>query len=574
MKYKTFEQKTENIKYNILLNRGINNPEEYLLPEKKIQSYKDLFNIDLAVSVLLKAVENNWSIMTLVDEDNDGICSSAILFSFLKKTFPNIKLDYIIHNDVKSHGINEDVINQCIEKKIDLLIVPDAGSGNDKEARLLNQKGISVIALDHHIVNTNPENMVLVNPHLSENYFNKAISGTGVTYQFIKAIDDSEWNNYADDYLDLVALSILSDSCDVRVFENRAFLDIGLSNIKNKALLQFISKAEYGDKKIESLIDYSFSIIPLINALVRVGDIESKAILFRAFAEQYEEFDYQKKDKTMVKEDIYTRAVRLCVNAKAKQERMINKSLDVIEEDISVNNRNKNKILFALANENVEKAFAGLCAMKIAQKYNKPCVLLRDNGKDYFSGSIRNFDGSPITDLKSFLESLNSISWISGHPQAAGIGLSKKQLILTINRSNEKLENFDFSKVYNIDYEFDFKNDRLPQDELIRDILSMKFYWGMNVQEPLLLLKNIHINSSKIEFFGTNKDTWKTVLYSNKELIKFKCKDDDLFIDKFVGEFNWEGVDLIVNAIVKIGKNEFNGESKIQFIVQDYEIVE
>ena len=44
-------------------------------------------------------------------------------------------------------------------------------------------------------------------------------------------IDDINWTNYAEKYIDLVAFSIVTDSMDIRTFENRQLLNMGFSKI-------------------------------------------------------------------------------------------------------------------------------------------------------------------------------------------------------------------------------------------------------------------------------------------------------------------------------------------------------
>jgi single-stranded-DNA-specific exonuclease len=579
MKYnlpdKKFQIENLTTKEQILINRGILNPYEYLSKDKQIQSFEDLENIELATRTILTAIEGNENILILMDVDTDGLSSASIFFSYLKKNFPEIRLTCIFHNEVKAHGIDKDVFQQCINRKCDLLLVPDAGSNDIEIGKKLKDNGITVVVSDHHQIDKTSNDMIIVNPYLSPKYLNKALSGTGVTYQLMKSIDSTIWGDDADNYLDMVAFSIISDSMDIRELENRAILDRGLSNIKNKALQAFIDKAEYGDKKIESPIDFSFFVIPLINAAIRSGTKEEIEMMFRAFTEQYEEFDYVKRDKTEIKEDIYTRVVRLCTNNKGRQDRAVEKALAKIREDIEKNKWDENKILFARCDD-LDKAFTGLVAVKLANEYNKPCVLLRkgETGKTY-SGSIRNFNDSPLKDMKAFLQSLNTAKFIQGHANAAGCMYFTDQLQKTIELSNRKLENFDFSKTYNVDFEFDMSSfeDDPHNMEVIASILSMRKLWGMSIAEPLLLLENVIIDSRKISFMGEKRDTWKVSLDNGEELIKFKCNEDDLISKNFRDGDSWSEKRVIINAIVKVGKSSFNGEEKVQYVIQDYDLV-
>jgi len=315
--------------------------------------------------------------------------------------------------------------------------------------------------------------------------------------------------------------------------------------------------------------------------MVRVGSQEEKELVFRALCQIDEEFDYQKRDKTIVKESIYTRAVRLCTNAKSRQDRAIDKGIEIVKADIEANHRDKNKILFALTDdEKLDKAFSGLVAMKLAQEYNRPCVLLREGKNDYFSGSIRNFNNSPLTDLKSFLKSIGYVAWIQGHANAAGIGLTKKQLIKTIELSNEKLKDYDFSPISLIDFEFDYLDLSNLDDNFLLSLYDLRFYYGQKIDEAKILIKNININSNNISFFAAReasekKNNWKFELKEGIDIIKFRADDNDYILDKFgKSDFNWSGVEFKTNMIFKIGRTEFNGEQRWCMLVEDYEIIE
>ncbi len=51
------------------------------------------------------------------------------------------------------------------------------------------------------------EDAVIVNNQLSD-YPNKELSGVGVTYKFCKALDEWFGQDYADEFLDLVAVGM------------------------------------------------------------------------------------------------------------------------------------------------------------------------------------------------------------------------------------------------------------------------------------------------------------------------------------------------------------------------------
>lgn len=76
------------------------------------------------------------------------------------------------------------------EKKYDLIILPDAGSNDVEEHKILSEMGYDIICLDHHLISQKSENAIIVNNQSSEKYGNKALSGVGVVYQFLRALDE------------------------------------------------------------------------------------------------------------------------------------------------------------------------------------------------------------------------------------------------------------------------------------------------------------------------------------------------------------------------------------------------
>ena len=81
-----------------------------------------------------------------------------------------------------------------------------------------------------------------------------------------------------------------------------------------------------------------------------------------------------------------------------------------------------------------------------------------------------------------------------------------------------------------------------------------------------VVIKNIPINADDIVVQGKNQDTWCTMICDDAiKLIKFKCPDDDIFL-------NAEG-DYVTNIIGKLGYNYYNGVKTAQIIVNDYEVI-
>ena len=115
--------------------------------------------------------------------------------------------------------------------------------------------------------------------------------------------------------------------------------------------------------------------------MIRVGSLEEKDLLFRAFTEQDEFFEYKKratKDRPaeVIQESIYDRAARLCKNAKSRQDKMREKATVEIAELVKQNN-DYDKVIIADVTDILDSGLTGVVAIKIADIFKRPCVLLK-----------------------------------------------------------------------------------------------------------------------------------------------------------------------------------------------------
>jgi single-stranded-DNA-specific exonuclease len=395
MQYKLINNSLNDIynpKETVLRNRGIEDVDAYLnLNDSVLHHYSKLDNIEEAVECLLKHLENDSEIHIVVDSDTDGACSAAMIYQYLKLIKPDVKLSYSIHTK-KQHGLSDDII---IPETAKLIILPDSGTNDIEQCKTLKEKGIDIIILDHHISNENNPYAIVVNNQMC-NYPNKNLCGGGICYRFLQALDEETWNDYADNFLDLVALSNIADCMDIKEPETKQLIDKGLSKIRNKLFKALIEKQSYSINNNIIINNIQFYIVPLINALIRAGDYDEKDMLFRAFIETDEVFKYKPRRKSKndpepeeIDEDIYTRVARLCGNARQRQNNLKNKNVEKILEYIEEKEYHNNKIIFANVTDKLNENLTGLVAMNIATKYNKPCLLLRKvkDKNDFYGGS-------------------------------------------------------------------------------------------------------------------------------------------------------------------------------------------
>ena len=164
----------------ILLNRGIKDWKDYLnLSEDCIYDFELLDNIRIAVDCFIDHIDNKDNIHIIVDSDVDGYTSGSMIYRYIKKLDKEANVTYSLHTK-KQHGISKDIV---IPKNCNLLIIPDAGSNDVKQCKSLNENGVDIIILDHHICDEKNDYAIIINNQLC-NYPNKNFCGAGIVYNY------------------------------------------------------------------------------------------------------------------------------------------------------------------------------------------------------------------------------------------------------------------------------------------------------------------------------------------------------------------------------------------------------
>lgn len=573
MQYKLIENSLNDIfqaRKTIFNNRQF----DYKLYKEKIKTNNlnyynpdELFNMDKAVKCYLKHISGKHNITILVDDDVDGMTSAAMVYLYTQKIQPDCKIQYILHKEEK-HGLSDYI---TIPEDTDLLIIPDAGSNDIEQCEKYFNQGIDIIVLDHHNIEKVNPYAIIVNS--KDGYYpNQDLSGAGVVYKFLQAIDFEEWTNYADDYLDLTALGIISDNMAVNVLENRLIIDKGLSKINNKLFSALIKSQEYSLQNNCYGIDIQFYITPLINALIRVGKQDEKELLFNAFIENYQVFPYKKRGQTeVVDEDIYTRVARIAKNCHSRQKRMVDKYIDTIISNIKDNNLDKNEIIFANVSGLFKQHLTGLIAAKLADYYKKPCLLLHlTNDKQYLIGSGRNYNYSKVDNLQEELLSTNEFEFVSGHNNAFGAKINKDNIKNVIENTNNKLKKIEKQHCDLVDFIIDEEELSLS---LIKDVYDMNPFLGVKFEPIKIAVENIIVNLNNVNIIGKNFDTLKFQNDEGIEFIKFKIAEDDALYNCMLECDSESDNKVKINAICKVGFNTYNGLMIPQAIIENYEII-
>lgn len=577
MKYRLYENSdnnTSNVLEEVLRNRGVDDYEKYLnLNEDVLIPYENLDNMNKAVELFDRHFQCRDKIGIVPDPDVDGQCSAAEAYLYIKRMDNEYPITILYHQNAKAHGLDDIVVPDDIK----LLIVPDAGTNDYIQCKELNGRGIDVLILDHHEQEDKNDYALIVNNQCSKNYMNKQLCGGGIVYKWMQALDDFYWNDFADDYLDLVAFSNISDVMDLREYETRHLVNCGLLNIRNKFLKALIKAQDYSLGGKLNIHNVQWYLTPVVNAILRIGSSDEKELLFRAFIEKDEFFEYKKratknKPAETIQESIYDRAARLCKNAKSRQDKMKEKGVKAISEVVD-NLPIDDKVIMVDVSDLLDSGLTGVVAIKIAEQYNKPCILLKKHfdkktKTTVFGGSARNIDNSPIDSFKDIVNSTGFVNG-KGHANAFGIvNLPVDDKEKAINMMNSILRNTEYDSTYRVDFILDINHVTIP---LIIKLSQFEDIICQGIDEPMLAIENISLTRDCFEVFGKNEDTI-SFMVNDIKYIQFKCKEGNQLYDFLQNA--WDDNDSITfNIVGKPSINEYNGIRTPQIIIEDVAVI-
>lgn len=558
---------TENYLENLLHFRGVEDIDEFLNPTKELLSKPNLLkNMSTAATAYKIALDTGRPIALIADSDCDGYTSAAIFYTYTKQLYPNTEIDYFLHTK-KQHGL-EDMWEKIIEsdKNYCLVVCPDSSS-NDYEyhEKIYKEKGCCTLVLDHHELDIDISDAALVvNNQISPNYKNKELTGAGVAWQFCRYLDEINNTKYADDLIDLAALGICGDMGSVLELENRYIMKTGFNNIKNKFFKALAEKQDYSMGGVVNPTTVAFYIVPLINAMIRVGTQEEKERMFLAFIDGDRLVPCNKRGAKGTMERVCIESARECTNARSRQNKLLETNTDKLEMRVHKLGLLENKILVVPLEDEDDfpSELNGLIAMRLSAKFKKPTIIVRLNSEGYLRGSIRGLSNSPLPDFKQFLIDSSLFEYVAGHPNAAGCSFLEKDLSALNTYANRELESVDFGESY-----FDVNFIRSAADEDISDLIlnigRCPELWGQKNIEPLIYIKDINITKNDIKIMGKKLDTVKITKF-NIPYIKFHAKD-------FIKEL--EQYDNIKLEIVgKVNINTWCGITTGQIFIENYEV--
>ena len=374
----------------------------------RILDYNNITNLDLLnksnypyeynnTLEFIKLIDKHKNISIIGDYDCDGICATSIMYLFLKRLGKEVY--YVIGNRVNDgYGMNENLINNCINNKSTLIITVDNGINSVNEVEYIKSKGIDVIITDHHLSTDNFPNCLYFNPHYDDNVIFKDVCGAFVAFTLVHSYfrhKNSVDKLFLSNLYELAALATIADVMPLydinRLIVNNLIKDINNKKIVNKGIKLLCDYFKYGRNNFITALDISYSIVPVINASGRLDDASFVVNLFNG-----------NESNELVDEVIR-------INEKRKT--LTNEAFELVKLDY-------NEKIYVCFIENISEGLLGILSGKILNQTKKPTFVFTKTN-DLIKGSGRSLENFDLHEnIKNMDIEFNSFG---GHKRAVGI---------------------------------------------------------------------------------------------------------------------------------------------------------
>lgn len=566
------EQGITEVTARLLVNRGLTTKQErdaYLHPSFScLPDPKLLKNAEVAAELIAKGINQKKAFRIIGDYDVDGIMSVYILYRCM--TAAGAKVDYRIPDRIKDgYGLNEEMVQECIDAGIEIIVTCDNGIAAMEPIRLAKEAGITVVLTDHHeipmletngsLVKTMPCADVIVNPKQEgETTPMTGICGAVVAYKVMYCL--AEQTGLSGILLkSMIPYAAMATVCDVMELrgENRTMVALGLQLLRESSDIGInaLMEANQINKANLSAYHLGFVLGPCLNASGRL-DVAVKGLKLLLC-------DNPDEAETQAKEITELNGTRKDMTAKGVEEA----KRQVLEKD------RLEPVLIIYLPE-CHESLAGIIAGRIREAFYRPTIVLTD-AEDGIKGSGRSIDGYHM--YEKLCEVQDLLTKFGGHPKAAGMSLPKENLEEFKRRlvENSGLTEEDLTEKVSIDVILPFG---LVTEQVIAELKRLEPF-GVGNEKPLFAERNLKLNGARI--LGKNANVLKLnaenefgkqfdVMYFG-DIEAFEREVEETFgrtaLDKL---FQGRGNDIRMNMIYYPETNEFRDKVTLQAVMQFY----
>jgi single-stranded-DNA-specific exonuclease len=427
-----------------------------------------------AVARLQHAIANRERVLIYGDYDVDGTTGTAILLRALKLLGANVGF-HIPHRFTEGYGIQQAALEKAFAEGCKLVVSVDCGIRAHEPLYWARQAGLDVIITDHHLPDEKegaPPAFAVLNPNqVGCTYPDKNLAGVGVAFKLVHALFREQGREaQVPAFMKVVAIGTVADVAKL-TGENRTIVAIGLKDlarVANPGLRALISVAGCGDGKGMTAYDLGFRLGPRINAAGRM-DAASAVV---------ELFDTRDSEE----------ALRLANHLDARNEERKTVQQQIIDLAIDELKDATDSFVAVIAGEGWHRGVIGIAASKIAERVNRPCVVLSVDG-EMAHGSGRSIEAYHL--LNGLTACADLFEKFGGHSHAAGITIRAERIAEFRRRLNEHaascLSPDDLEPSVNIDLELRSESVTFPQ---ARELEALEPF-GAGNPRPVFVTKNL-----------------------------------------------------------------------------------
>jgi len=353
-----------------------------------------------ACALILGHVEQGTRITIHGDYDVDGVCSTAILVGVLRELGADV--DWFLPSRTEDgYGLAAQTVDRLAARGTKLLITADCAITAVDEVAAARAAGIDVVVTDHHSPRADGRlpDALIVHPAVC-GYPCTDLCAAGVAYKLAAALLSAAGCDpaLADEDLDLVALATIADCVALRG-ENRRLVRAGLKALAatTRPGLRALMKVGHVDPARIDARAVGFRLAPRINAAGRLERADAGLEL------------------VLTEDD--ERAAQIADELdRLNSERRHTEQRILFEAETQVA-RAGPRAAYVLAGEGWHKGVIGIVASRIAERHNRPTILVALDG-DRGTGSGRSI---AAFDLLGGLDACAAhLARHGGHRAAAG----------------------------------------------------------------------------------------------------------------------------------------------------------
>lgn len=441
-----------------------------------------MLGMPAAVKRLRRAIDEREPVLIYGDYDVDGTTGTAVLLRALRMLGATAGY-HVPHRFTEGYGIQQPALEKAFNDGYKLVVSVDCGIRAHEPLVWAQANGLDIIITDHHLPDEDegaPPALAVLNPNQKGcTYPDKNLAGVGVAFKLIHALfREFGRESVVPGFLKMVAIGTVADVARL-VGENRAIVALGLSDLPravNPGLRALIDIAGCGDDAEVTAYDLGFRIGPRINAAGRMDAARAVVELFEATEKEAarrlaEHLDTRNRERMEAQREIFNRAVA---------------------EFEAGPDQTEQTHVAVIAGDGWHRGVIGLAASKIAEKLNRPCVVISLEG-DVGHGSARSIEAYHLFDgLTSCRDLLDKFG---GHSHAAGLAIRRDRISDFRRRLNQHaascLTEEDLEPVLAIDGELGAEHlgFRLSQD------LRVLEPFGAGNPRPLFATRDLRVLS-------------------------------------------------------------------------------